>query len=75
MGATRAQVVRQFLVESLVFSTVAGALGVLAGLGSLSAIQSTIASQLPPNTTLTLNSRALAFTGGVTLISALLTTG
>jgi predicted permease len=72
LGATRAQVVRQFLIESLVFSIVAGALGVLVGLWSLSAIQSTIASQLPPNTTLTLNWRALAFTGGVTLISALL---
>ncbi len=72
LGATRAQVVRQFMIESLAFSLVAGALGVLAGLWSLSAIQSTIASQLPPNTTLTLNWRALAFTGGVTLISALL---
>ena len=72
LGASRARVVRQFLVESLVFSLVAGALGVLVGLWSLSAIQSTIASQLPPNTTLTLNWRALAFTGGVTLISALL---
>ncbi|HEV8212110.1 MAG TPA: ABC transporter permease, partial [Vicinamibacterales bacterium] len=72
LGATRAQVVRQFLIESLVFSIVAGALGVLVGLWSLSAIESTIASQLPPNTTLTLNWRALAFTGGVTLISALL---
>jgi len=72
LGATRAHVVRQFLIESLVFSLVAGALGVLMALWSLSAIQSTIASQLPPNTTLTLNWRALAFTGGVTLISALL---
>ena len=72
LGATRAQVVRQFLIESLVFSIVAGALGVLVGLWSLSAIQSTIATQLPPNTTLTLNWRALAFTGGVTLLSALL---
>ena len=72
LGATRAQVVRQFLIESLAFSTVAGALGVLVGLWSLSAIQSTIASQLPPNTALTLNWRALAFTGGVTLVSALL---
>jgi putative ABC transport system permease protein len=72
LGATRAQVVRQFLIESLAFSIVAGALGVLVGLWSLSAIQSTIASQLPPNTTLTLNWRALAFTGGVTLVSALL---
>jgi predicted permease len=72
LGATRARVVRQFLIESLVFSAFAGALGVLAGLWSLSAIQSTIASQLPPNTTLTLNWRALAFTGGVTIVSALL---
>ena len=72
LGATRGQVVRQFLIESLAFSLVAGALGVLAALWSLAAIQSTIASQLPPNTTLTLNGRALAFTAGVTLISALL---
>src|SRR4051794_2982317 len=72
LGATRSQVVRQFLIESLVFSLVAGAFGVLVALWSLSAIQSTIASQLPPNTTLTLNWRALAFTGGATLTSALL---
>jgi predicted permease len=72
LGATRARVVRQFLIESLVFSLIAGALGVLVCLWSLAAIQSTIASQLPPNTTLTLNWRALAFTGGVTMISALL---
>jgi predicted permease len=72
LGATRGRVVRQFLVESLVFSLVAGGLGVIAGLWALSAIQSTIASQLPPNTTLTLDWRALAFAAGVTLVSALL---
>jgi predicted permease len=72
LGATRSRLVKQFLIESLVFSLVAGALGVLIGLWALSAIQSTITSQLPPNTTLTLNWRALAFTGGVTLVSALL---
>jgi predicted permease len=72
LGATRAHVVRQFLTESLVFSVVAGGVGVLVSLWALSAIQSTIASQLPPNTTLTLNWRALAFTAGTTLISALL---
>ena len=72
LGATRAHVVRQFLDRKS---------GVLAdrwrvrravSLWSLSAIQSTIASQLPPKTTLTLNWRALVFTGGATLISALL---
>jgi predicted permease len=72
LGATRVQVIRQFLIESLVFSTIAGGVGVLVALWSLSAIQSTIASQLPPNTTLTLNWRTLLFTGAVTLVSALL---
>jgi predicted permease len=72
LGATRAQVVRQFLVESLVFSAGAGGLGTLAALWALWAIQSLVSSQLPPNTALTLNWRALGFTVGVTLVSALL---
>ena len=37
-------------IESLVFSIVAGALGVLLALWALSAIQSLVAAQLPPNT-------------------------
>ena len=72
LGATRAQVVRQFLVESFVFSTVAGGLGMLLAVWGLSAIQSLIASQLPPNATLTLNWRALLFTAAVTATSSLL---
>jgi predicted permease len=72
LGAARVQVVRQFLVESLVFSLVAGAFGTLIGLWALSAIESVVSSQLPPNTSLTLNWRALAFTGGVTIVSAVL---
>jgi predicted permease len=72
IGATRAHVIRQFLVESLVFSAVAGALGVLLGLWALSGIQSLVATQLPPNTILTLNGRALLFTAMVTVATALL---
>jgi predicted permease len=72
IGATRSRVVKQFLIESLVFSIVAGGLGLLLALWALSAIQSIVAPQLPPNTILTLNGRALAFTGGVTLVTALL---
>jgi predicted lysophospholipase L1 biosynthesis ABC-type transport system permease subunit len=72
LGATRRRVMRQFLIESLVFSLVAGGLGVLLAMWGLVSIQSVIATQLPPNTTLTLNWRALAFTAAVTLITALL---
>jgi putative ABC transport system permease protein len=72
LGATRRQIVRQFLVESLVFSIAAGALGVLLAVWALAAIQSLIGNQLPPNTVVTLNWRALLFTGGVTLATALL---
>lgn len=72
LGATRGLIVRQFLVESLVFSVAAGVLGVLLGLWALSAIQTAFANQLPPNTTLVLDWRALLFSLAVTLVSALL---
>jgi len=72
LGATRRQIVRQFLVESFVFSLAAGALGVLLASWALSAVQALIGPQLPPNTAVTLNWRALAFTAAVTLTTALL---
>jgi predicted permease len=72
IGATRIRLIRQFLIESLMFSSVAGALGVLLGLWTLAGLQSLVASQLPPNTELTLNWRALAFTAVVTLVTTIL---
>jgi predicted permease len=72
IGASRARVVRHFLVESLIFSIVASGIGLLLALWSLSAIQSLVSSQLPPNAVLAMNWRAVAFTGGVTLLTALL---
>jgi predicted permease len=72
LGATRMQIVRQFLIESLTFSTVAATLGTVLALWALSAIQSIISSQLPPNATVELNWRALAFTAAITLVTALL---
>src|SRR5262245_45946958 len=72
LGATRGQVVRHFLVESVAFSAVAGGLGALLALWSLTAVQSLLTTQLPPNTVLTLNWRALLFTAGVTAATSLL---
>jgi predicted permease len=72
LGAMRGRVVRQFLVESLIFSTMAGALGVLLAVWALAAVQSLLAVQLPPNTPLSLNWRALALCAGLTLVSAVL---
>lgn len=72
LGATRGTIVRQFLLESLLFSMIAGALGVILALWALSAITSNFSNQLPQNTVLSLDWTALAFTAGVTLFSALL---
>jgi predicted permease len=68
----RARVVRQFLIESLLFSTIAGVLGVLLGMWALSALQALLSNQLPPNTALVMNWRALAVSAAVTFASALL---
>jgi predicted permease len=72
MGATRGQLVRQFLTESLLFSSVAGVVGVMIGWWSLAAIQRLSANQLPPGVTLNLDGTALLFTVGISAISALL---
>lgn len=72
LGATRAAIVRQFLIESALFSAVAGGLGVLLALWALSSIQTLFGAQLPPDTILSLDWTALAFTLGVTALSALL---
>ncbi len=72
MGATRGQLVRQFLLESAIFSGAAGVLGTLLGWWALTAIQKLATNQLPPNVTLSLDLNALAFTVGVSLLSAVL---
>jgi predicted permease len=72
LGARRGQVVGQFMAESLIFSATAGVLGVLLAVWALWALQASLASQLPPNVTLSLNERAIGFAVLVTLISAAL---
>jgi predicted permease len=73
IGAARGVIVRQFMVEALVFCLAAGVLGAVLARWSLAALASVVSSQLPPNTPLTLNWRVLAFSGLVTLVTAVLT--
>jgi predicted permease len=72
MGATRSQLVRQFLGESFLFCAVAGALGLLLGWWALEAIQRLSGNQIPPGVTLSLDVGALAFTVGISALAALL---
>jgi predicted permease len=71
LGATRHQLVRQFLVESALFSAGAGALGVMVASWALVAIQRLAASQLPAGVTLGLDRGMLAYTVGVSGLAAL----
>lgn len=72
MGATRGQLVRQFLLESAVFSTAAGVLGAIFGWWALAAIQRIASNQLQTPVTLNLDGTALAFTIAISAVSALL---
>src|SRR5205814_36263 len=58
--------------DRALFSVVAGAAGVLVAWWALAAIERLAANQLPPGVTLALDARALVFTAGVSVCSALL---
>jgi len=72
LGATRANIVTQFLTESVIFSGIAGAIGVVLAQQALKGIAVAAAQQLPPNTVFTLNWRAWAFIAGAAFVSAVL---
>ncbi len=72
LGATRANIVTQFLTESVIFSVIAGAIGALLATQALKGIAVAAAQQLPPNTVFTMNWRAWAFIAGAAFVSAVL---
>lgn len=72
LGASPGDVIRQFLAERFVFSTLAGVLGAVLAVWAIAAVMAMVSSQLPPNTTVTLNWRALGFTAAVSVVSAFL---
>lgn len=72
LGASRAAIVRQFLVESLVVAAVGGALGMLVASWSIDGIRLLAGTQLPRASEIALDGTVLAFALGVTGLTALL---
>ena len=73
IGATRARLVRQFLTETLTLFTLGGVGGLLMVGGMTSALLALLPSlPFPVDVSLALNGRAVLFTSGLVLVSALL---
>lgn len=72
LGATRRDIVMQFLSESMMFSLVAGLVGALLARAALTALQAALGPQVPPNTEFTLDWRVWSFIELIALVSALL---
>jgi predicted permease len=70
MGATRGQLVRQFLTETTVFCAVAALLGVLLAIWALAGLQHLLTNQLPANTVFTLDPLTLGFTIAVSVLAS-----
>jgi predicted permease len=71
IGASRSQVVRQFLLEAAVFCAAATALGVLFAWWSLAGLQKFLADQLPPDTQFELSGGVLLFSIGLCALASL----
>ena len=72
LGASRAQLVRQVLIESLVLSTAAAVVAVPAAIWTVEAARVLLPAQLHGVPEIAINGRALALTGGAAVLTALL---
>lgn len=70
LGATRVQLIRQLLIETVVLFMAGGVVGLLAALGTLTALSSAVVSDRPLAVAFTLDWRVLAFTLLVSLLTA-----
>jgi predicted permease len=71
LGAERSRLVRQLLVENVAIAVVAGLLGTLASIGSLSLIVSLLPPDLPRVEEISIDARVLAFAFTVSLATGL----
>jgi putative ABC transport system permease protein len=73
LGASRGALIRHTLTESLILSALGGAAGVLLGLWGAGAFAAfTPRDSLPRNTQITLDTRVLLFSVGVSILAALI---
>ena len=71
MGASRARIIRQMLVESAVLALLGGGLGLLiASWGTRALVKLIPTGTIPPGLEISLNMRVLLFTLGVSLLTA-----
>ena len=71
MGADRKDLLRQFLLESLIFSVVATTAGSLLGRAALAGITQIATNQLPPNTVFEFSGRTFVFMAAICALSAI----
>ena len=72
VGATRIRLARQLLIENLLISAIGGAAGLALGSWTLSVLLAAAGDQVPAWTTFSLDWRTVAFTGAVTMATAIL---
>jgi predicted permease len=72
MGASRTQIVRQFLTESVLLSTAGGTLGVFIAVLLLHSVLRVLPADLPRAASITMDSTVLAFALAVSLVTGLL---
>jgi predicted permease len=72
MGASRGQIVRQFLAESVLLSMAGGVLGIFIAVALLHGAPQLLPSDLPRSASITIDSTVLAFSLAVSFVTGLL---
>src|SRR5262249_57773505 len=72
VGASRRQLIRQLLIESLLLALIAGALGILCAYGGRQALAALLPNGLPRNLDFSLDGRVLLYAFALSLIATVL---